>query len=98
MSEVSQTANSNIAKKNSNTPAVLLQAMNELHEDEDFQADASQARMLGIVDEVRGNLAALARYNDDAAVMHVLSKLRRFQVGLGLILLGRGMVRIPEVP
>lgn len=60
--------------------SLLPQAIIELHEDEDFQQDACQPRMLGIVDEVRNNAAGIAKYNSDEAVMHVLRKLRRFQV------------------
>jgi len=56
------------------------QAINDLHEDEDFQKDASETRMLEVVDEVRLNALALKKYEDDATVMHVLTKLRRFQV------------------
>lgn len=56
------------------------QAINDLHEDEDFQKDASEARMLEVVNEVRCNALALKKYEDDATVMHVLTKLRRFQV------------------
>lgn len=57
-----------------------MQAINELHEDDDFQQDAGQSRMLGIVDEIRTSASAMASYEKDAAVMHVLKKLRRFQV------------------
>ena len=56
-----------------------LQAINELHEDDDFQADASQARMTDVVEEIRADGSALARYQRDEAVLHVLGKLRRFQ-------------------
>ena len=57
-----------------------MQAINELHEDDDFQQDAGQSRMLGIVDEIRTSASAMANHEKDAAVMHVLKKLRRFQV------------------
>ena len=57
-----------------------MQAINELHEDDDFQQDAGQSRMLGIVDEIRTSAGAMAKYEKDAAVVHVLKKLRRFQV------------------
>ena len=57
-----------------------VQAINELHEDEDFQQDAGQSHILGVVDEIRSNSAALAKHEKDAGVMHVLQKLRRFQV------------------
>ncbi len=36
--------------------------------------------MLGIVDEIRTSTGAMTKYEKDAAVMHVLKKLRRFQV------------------
>ena len=61
-------------------PVWAVQAINELHEDEDFQQDAGQSHILGIVDEIRSNSAAMAKYEKDATVMHVLKKLRRFQV------------------
>ena len=57
-----------------------MQAINDLHEDEDFQQDAGQSHILGVVDEIRSNSAAMAKYEKDATVMHVLQKLRRFQV------------------
>jgi len=57
-----------------------LQAINELHEDEDFQGDAGQKHILGVVDEIRTNSAAMAKYEKDDVIMHVLKKLRRFQV------------------
>ena len=57
-----------------------MQAINDLHEDEDFQQDAGQSHILGVVDEIRSNSAAMTKYEKDATVMHVLQKLRRFQV------------------
>jgi hypothetical protein len=61
--------------------ALVEQAINELHDDEDFQGDASQARMAAAVEEIRaGGPAAMGKYEKDAAVVHVLGKLRRFQV------------------
>ncbi len=57
-----------------------VQAINELHEDEDFQQDAGQSHILGVVDEIRTDASAMAKYEKDAVVMHVLKKLRRFQV------------------
>ncbi len=57
-----------------------MQAINDLHEDEDFQQDAGQSHILGVVDEIRSSSAAMANYEKDATVMHVLQKLRRFQV------------------
>ena len=33
-----------------------------------------------VVNDVRLNAAAIQKYEDDATVMHVLNKLRRFQV------------------
>ena len=57
-----------------------MQAINDLHEDEDFQQDAGQSHILGVVDEIRSNSAAMAKYEKNATVMHVLQKLRRFQV------------------
>lgn len=57
-----------------------MQAINELHEDEDFQQDAGQSHILGVVDEIRTDASAMAKYEKDAVVMHVLKKLRRFQV------------------
>ena len=59
---------------------IALQAINELHEDEDFQQDAGQSHILGVVDEIRTDASAMAKYEKDAVVMHVLKKLRRFQV------------------
>ena len=59
-----------------------LQAIQELHEDDDFQADASPARMMDVVEEIRSDGAAMARHQRDKAVMHVLGKLRRFQARL----------------
>ena len=57
------------------------QAINELHEDEDFQGDASQPRMMGVVEDARtGNLS---QHAGDGAAVHVLGKLRRFQVSAG---------------
>lgn len=58
----------------------MRQAINDLHEDEDFQKDACKARMPDVVNDVRLNAAALKKYEDDDTVMHVLTKLRRFQV------------------
>lgn len=60
----------------------MRQAINDLHEDEDFQKDASEARMPDVVNDVRLNVAALKKYEDDNTVMHVLTKLRRFQVAV----------------
>ena len=56
------------------------QAINELHEDEDFQRDAGLARVRSAVDDTRGHGERLERYAEDAAVMAVMAKLRRFQV------------------
>ena len=57
-----------------------VQAINDLHEDEDFQQDAGQSHILGVVDEIRTDSSAMAKYEKDDVVMHVLRKLRRFQV------------------
>ena len=57
-----------------------VQAINELHDDEDFQQDAGQSHILGVVDEIRTDSSAMAKYEKDAVAMHVLRKLRRFQV------------------
>ncbi|KAK9901337.1 hypothetical protein WJX75_007413 [Coccomyxa subellipsoidea] len=61
----------------------IQRAINDLHDDEDFQQDASQARMPEVVNDVRLNAAAIQKYEDDATVMHVLNKLRRFQMVIG---------------
>lgn len=58
------------------------QAINELHEDEDFQRDAALPRVRAAVDDTRGHGERLERYADDAAVMGVMAKLRRFQARL----------------
>ena len=63
-----------------NSALSAVQAINELHEDEDFQQDAGQSHILGVVDEIRTDASAMAKYEKDAVVMHVLKKLRRFQV------------------
>ena len=59
-----------------------MQASNELHEDEDFQRDAALPRVRAAVDDTRGHGERLERYADDAAVMGVMAKLRRFQARL----------------
>ena len=59
-----------------------LQAINELHEDEDFQRDAALPRVRAAVDATRGHGERLERYAADAAVMGVMAKLRRFQARL----------------
>ncbi|BDA45387.1 probable serine/threonine-protein phosphatase 6 regulatory ankyrin at N-terminal half [Coccomyxa sp. Obi] len=69
----------------------IQRAINDLHEDEDFQKDASEARMPDVVNDVRLNAAALKKYEDDDTVMHVLTKLRRFQ----MVIAANGHHKVP---
>lgn len=62
--------------------AARAQAINDLHEDEDFQRDGALPRVRAAVDDTRGRGERLERYADDAAVMGVMAKLRRFQARL----------------
>ncbi|EIE20348.1 hypothetical protein COCSUDRAFT_83548 [Coccomyxa subellipsoidea C-169] len=69
----------------------IQRAINNLHDDDDFQKDASEARMPEVVNDVRLNAAALQKYQDDTTVMHVLNKLRRFQ----MVIAANGHHKVP---
>ncbi|KAK9842348.1 hypothetical protein WJX81_007989 [Elliptochloris bilobata] len=58
----------------------IQRAINELHEDEDFQRDATLPHVRAAVDDTRGHGERLERYASDAVVMDVMAKLRRFQM------------------
>ncbi len=56
------------------------QAIERLHEDEDFQQDAKDPSIEPALDIMRADPQAMERYEGDARLMRVLHKLRSFQV------------------
>eukprot|EP00884_Botryococcus_braunii_P012023 jgi/Botrbrau1/20821/Bobra.0156s0048.1 len=69
----------------------ITQAITELHDDDDFQRLAVRPGMQDIINELRQSGDAVVKYQSDADIMEVLSKLRRFQ----MIVRANGRHQIP---